>query len=67
MDAWDARMDERELIAAYLRACAERYPADVFPSLADGGDATGNAGAAARHVLNIAAQDVLDGRQGDDG
>lgn len=49
--------------ADYLRRCAKRYPADMFPSHADGGDTTGNAGAAARHVLTIAADAIENGER----
>lgn len=55
------RADERADVLDLLREWREHYPPDVFPSAANGGDITGNAGAAARHVLSCLIDQITEG------
>ena len=55
------RDDERADVLILLREWLTHYPSDVFPSAADGGDITGNAGAAARHVITCLIEQIEKG------
>lgn len=59
--ARSARADERADVLALLNEWSDAYPADMFPSVADGGSDEGNAGAMARHLIATLRREIAAG------